>query len=308
MSLILYAYCNPDNIPHQTQCGELPGTPFYIGIGKSGRHLDHLKLAKGSKQDTVNAKKTQHIRQLINCNTLPLIVVLKERLMLDEAKLLEKSIIAEIGTESPVKYVEKRGTLLNLHYGGGGGVGSKKPKSEETRKKISVSMKKIIKTPEQIAAFIAAGANRIRSAEENARRGKSISKTLSNRPPEEVALQMEKRRAKGWVSEEAKTVRATRAANGDFKHSEDTKKKIAKLTAEAMADKAVKAKMVASSEKRWANDEERKKVAERNSKTFQLTNRETGEMLVIKNMQAFCRQTGSHPRKVLKEFEVSALL
>lgn len=304
MGLILYAYCNPDNQPLPIDCGELPGTPFYIGIGKPGRQLDHLKLAKGKKQDTINPRKTQHIRHLIDCNMLPHIIVMKDGLTLDEAKRLEKSVIAEIGTVAVVKHVEKRGPLLNLHRGGGGGVGSKKPKSAETRAKMSAAKMGIKLTPEQRARFVTCGANRVRSPEENRRRGESIARSLQSRPPEEVAAQMEKRKSKGWISEEAKAIRAERVANGDLKHSAKTKKKIAKSVTEAMATEEVKQKMVEGAARRWSDDAERKKVAERNSKTYQLTHRETGEVLIIKNMQAFCRDTSSHPRRVLKEYLV----
>lgn len=304
MSLILYAYCNPDNQPLSIECGTLPGTPFYIGIGKPGRQLDHLKLAKSKKQDTVNPRKTQHIRHLIECNTLPHITVLKEGLMLEDAKRLEKSTIAEIGTESEVKHVEKRGTLLNLHCGGGGGVGSKKPKSRETRRKMSEAKRGWKPTPEHRAAFIAGGANRVRSAEENKRRGESISRSLQSRSAEEVAAVMNKRRAKGWISDEARAKRALQVENGELKHSTKTKKKISKIVTAVMAQEDVKQKMRDGAERRWSDSAERQKVADRNSKTYQLTHRETGEVLVIKNMQAFCRQTGSHPRKVWKQYVV----
>ena len=103
-------------------------------------------------------------------------------------------------------------------------------------------------------------------------------------------------------------MRAKRAADGDFKHDAKTKKKIAKLTAEAMAADEVKQKMVDGAVRRWSDDAERKKIAERNSKTYQLTHKETGEGLVIKNMQAFCRQTSSHPRKVHNEWQIEQLV
>ncbi len=67
----------------------------------------------------------------------------------------------------------------------------------------------------------------------------------------------------------------------------------------------VKEKMKVGAKKRWANPEEAKKVSERNSKTYQLVHRETGKVLIVKNLRKDCLENKTHHRKIFKEYEVT---
>ncbi len=78
-------------------------------------------------------------------------------------------------------------------------------------------------------------------------------------------------------------------------------------TSEGMSDPKVVAKMKRSSKKRWSNPEARKKIANQNSRTFKLTHRQTGKIIIVKNLAQYCRDHRTHHRKIHLEFIVESI-
>jgi len=313
----IYVYCNEGSDEFVTSFGILPGTPFYVGQGIKDRMLSHLKEALNPPKNA-NKMKIAVIKRHLTSGRMPYILKVREGLTKKEADALEVMLISEIGTKAEVEGVEKRGPLSNLHKGGTGG---HIPRSNESNKKISEKLKgrvctwgsKISAThkekgirpsDEHIQKFIQGGANHIRSEEENAKRGKAISKAMT---PEVTAKRTATRKANGWVSGEALARREELVASGALKHSEEAKANISSATKQAMSDPNVKEKMKAGAKKRWANPEEARKVSERNSKIYQLVHRETGEVLIVKNLGKYCVENGTSHYWVFKEFEVTKI-
>ena len=301
---ILYVYCNPDPKSFKTSLGTLPGIPFYVGIGSPKRKYDHLQMVRLGYVPKKSNQKHDHIKKLFDCNTLPIIVEIKSGLAVTEAKQLEISLIAEIGTVKEVKYVSKRGPLLNEHRGGGGGVGRKKPHSEATRKKISEAKMGVRLSPQHCA---------------------NISKgiTIALNAPGMHEKLVEAQRTKTWTEEHSKAASA-RAKNinrspeywakiaktkeeNPYTHSKEVCEKISKNTTNAMAKANVIEKMKKSSAERWERPEEKKKIANKNSRTFQLTDKETGEILIVKNLASYSRETGQGLWWIHKKFQVIKL-
>ena len=101
--------------------GRFDNEPIYIGIGSGNRHLDHLK-----RKDV--HPLTSKISSIKKSNLEPIIFKYRENMALEDAKNLEKKLIASIGRKAL-----NEGTLLNLS---GGGDGNFNP-SPETRKKLA---------------------------------------------------------------------------------------------------------------------------------------------------------------------------
>lgn len=299
---ILYAYCTPNTESFETSFGVLPGTPFYIGIGKPTRQFDHLKEASSKNPKCTN--KINFIKSLIDYNTPPKIIQLMSGLTSKEAKELEIKLIAEIGTQKEVKSVEKCGPLFNLHKGGGGGVGKKTPHSLEARKKISLA-RTGIKNSETHNRAISIGVTKALNAPGmheklvEAQRTKTWSVQHSLDAAE---------RAKNivWTDEHRQNLSKSIQERG-YTHSEEMKELISARTQEAMDDPEVKEKMIESSAKRWNSESgqaEKQKIADKNSRSFQLTDKETGETVFIKNMSAYSRETGLGHWFIHKKYNV----
>lgn len=301
-NITLYAYCEPKDVPFETSLGTLPGTPFYVGIGSLSRKLDHLREARKADTERTNILKINKIKSLLNCNIEPIVHTVKDGLTISEAKELEKTLIAELGTIKCVRGVSKRGPLSNLHKGGGGGVGRKKPMSEETKRKISTSR-----------------LGHKNSAEHNAAISKGITLTL-NAPGMHEKLSTAQRtktwteehskaaseRAKNWVRtpEIRKKISVSNIGNV---HTDESKLKISENTIKAMTSPELREQLRTSSKNRWSNPEERSKIGAKNAKSFQLTHRQTGEVKMITNMKAFCREISSDEYWVRKMYEVVRL-
>lgn len=252
-----------------------------------------------------NKLKIETIKQLLNCNTPPVIFELRIRLTSTEAKELEKLLIAEIGTIVEVKSIALRGPLTNLHKGGGGGVGSNKPKSQETKNKISASKldkKNTIETNAKISEALRIALNAPGMHEKLSLAQKNKTWTAEHSAAASA-------RSKNLVRDEAYW-RKVREGQSRVDHTcdEETRVKISKSVKISMADKEVIAKMKASSKARWSNDEERKKIGEKNSRSFELVHRGTGERFVIKNLTAYCRENNTYHRKVEKIYNVTKLI
>jgi hypothetical protein len=298
---VLYVYCLPTGNPFKTSLQVLPGEPFYVGIGSAKRKFDHLKFAILGKSSPTN-KKLDLIRELINCNTEPVILELRSGLSVSEAKALEKSLIAEIGTIDIVKGVLNRGPLYNLHSGGGGGVGSKKPRSEETKLKMSKAKTGHKNTEEHNAsiskglrlAFKAPGMHEKLSA---AQRSKLWTPEHSKAASD---------RMKNRIVSEA-TRKKLSIVNTGKHHTEESKIKMSIKLKAVMSSEEVLEKLRSASAIRWQRPEELAKIAKRSSKTYSLTHNITGETFVISNMQLYCRTNKTYPRKVEKEYTVKII-
>lgn len=260
----VYVYCNVDAMPFVTSSGILPGVPFYVGMGTGQRWMAHLAEAKAHPKKC-NRRKVNTINKILRTGAVPQIVKLAKGLSKEDAVALEMKLIAEIGTLVIVEGVVKRGPLTNLHRGGAGGF------------------------------------EHANDLKHRAKRGAAISASNTQAV---IEKRIETRKTNGWFTNEALQRREELVASGALKHTAESCERISTATTVAMNRSDVKAKMVAGAERRWSNPDEKKKIAERNSKTFELIHRETGERLIIKNMAAFCRDTGSHPRKVHKEYLV----
>lgn len=274
--------------------------------------MAHLAEALAPKPNS-NKIKLGCIRKLMQAGKAPIIVKLIDGLTKQEAAKLEVELIAELGTKVKVAGVDKRGPLANLHAGGIGGyversASANKAISEKLKGrkiswagKVSAAKTGVPITPEHAAKLHAGGKNRIRSAEENAKRGAAISAANT---PEVVAKRTKTRRQNGWYSQEALDHRAELVASGALKHTEETKQHLSAKLTEVMANPEIREKMRKSAAKRWSDPAEAEKIRERNSKTYELVHRETGERVIVKNMSAWCRQNGTYQRKVWKEFAV----
>ena len=96
--------------------------PFYVGMGKGHRHLDHLKYAKNAITYRAARNKLSHklnkIIQMLEQGLEPTIVLASENLSSEAAKILEIQYIKSFGRRDL-----GTGTLTNLTNGGEGVVG-----------------------------------------------------------------------------------------------------------------------------------------------------------------------------------------
>jgi len=99
----------------------------------------------------------------------------------------------------------------------------------------------------------------------------------------------------------------TKIDNNTLMHSEETKSKISSTVKASMSAPEIIEKMKISSAKRWANNNERQKIADKNSKTFTLTHRLTGESTTVTNLAKYCRDNSVSYGKVQVDFIVTRL-
>lgn len=121
----VYIYLDPRK-PGNFNYGEyhFDFEPFYVGMGREKRYLDHLIEAQriiiyGAKNRGNNLKRYKIINLLKN-NFYPVILKLKENLPKEEAEILEIQLIKEIG-----RFIYKNGPLTNIANGGNCGIGTK---------------------------------------------------------------------------------------------------------------------------------------------------------------------------------------
>ena len=124
----VYAYCDP-RVHADISCEgfAFEYEPFYIGEGCGLRRFVHLN-------QTMNTQKVKRINAIRQTEQLPIINVLLEGLTKEEARNIEKRLIAQIGTVKVINGI-KRGPLTNLNVGGGG----VRTHSEETKRKMSAA-------------------------------------------------------------------------------------------------------------------------------------------------------------------------
>ena len=299
----VYAYCNADDALYISSKGSLPGTPFYVGRGVGGRWLAHLGEALGTPSKKPNHLKLSAIKKIVAAGQLPVIIKVAEHLTREEADAIETALIAEIGTIANVFGVEKRGPLTNLKTGGTGGYTHRTEAGALAISKAASLRRKGVPISEKHAeALHNGGKNRVRTPEENAKRGAAIAAAFT---PETHAKRIKTRQENGWYSPEALEHRAELVAAGALRPTEETKKQISEKTRVAMTNEGVRAKMRDSAAKRWSNPAEVQKIRDRNSKTFELVHRITGERFIIKNMTAFCRDNKTYHQKVYREYAVT---
>lgn len=113
--------------------------PFYVGKGKKGRYLSHLKGRVLSRNSFFHHK----LKNMLDLGVKPIVSKVYENLTEKEAYELEKKLITKIG-----KRIKSEGPLTNLSDGGGGSpMRGKyhhnwgKKFSKETREKISKKLK-----------------------------------------------------------------------------------------------------------------------------------------------------------------------
>lgn len=102
------------------------GTPFYVGKGKSNRHLAHLQEARKPSTKDTNKLKINTIKKMLNEGKEPKIVFVDKNMDEDSAFELEEFLISEIG-----RIDLKTGTLTNLSNGGEGAAGQSRDMSGE---------------------------------------------------------------------------------------------------------------------------------------------------------------------------------
>lgn len=84
--------------------------PFYIGKGKHKRYLHHMLE---TKENTENIKKWAYIQGLLNKNLFPVISIVKDNLIENDAYDLEERLIKQYGR----KDIDENGILTNICIG-----------------------------------------------------------------------------------------------------------------------------------------------------------------------------------------------
>lgn len=122
-----YVYCYIDEKYNETYeiNGKIyKGRPFYIGKGHGNRDRQHLGLY-------YKRPFYYKLRKMLNENNQPKIIRIEDKLSELEAFKKETQYIAQF------KIIKDNGILLNMNYGGEGGINP----SEDVRRKISNSRK-----------------------------------------------------------------------------------------------------------------------------------------------------------------------
>jgi hypothetical protein len=130
MNKIFYVYIYLDPSKNgEFKYGEysFSNEPFYVGKGKGQRFKQRSSVSK-----TESGYLNNKIRKLDKNGLKPIILKIKDELLENEAFLLEKEVIAQIG-----RLDCKKGPLLNFTDGGEGPAG--KILSQESKLKISKS-------------------------------------------------------------------------------------------------------------------------------------------------------------------------
>jgi hypothetical protein len=108
--------------------------PFYVGKGSDQRCYDHLWMVKNNKH--CNRIITGKIKHIVDCKKEPIIVIIKNNMLEEDAFCLEEDTIYHIG-----RIDKNNGPLANLSDGGVGGTKGYVP-TKQTRLKISLNSKK----------------------------------------------------------------------------------------------------------------------------------------------------------------------
>lgn len=312
-----YAYCYPDKQSNLLSEYGCDFQPFYIGYGTNKRYLSHLTSYNKVNEKKSNPVKCAKIRNIIDQGLVPHIQILKRFENKIQAIEHEIYLINNIGTIVKVNGVNNRGPLSNLHLGGNGGnipktsdglkrlseklkgriinaewrekISNSKTgnthHSQETRKIISEQTKEALKDPLKRKIISNTHKNKPKSQEHKLKLSKHL--TEMNKDPKINARKLQ-----------------SKIQNNTLLHSEETKNKISKSTKQAMSKIEVIDKMKASSRLRWQNESEKINLANKNSKTFKLTHKISGESFIIKNLAQYCRDNKTHHRKVHLEYDV----
>lgn len=283
----VYQYIDPRN-----------NIPFYVGKGMGNRAYQHRQNVSRKTRRTACVN---YCANLVECGFEPIIQIIAENLSEVDAHQLEKNMIAVIGRIG----FELGGTLLNKSKGGKSNTGYRH--TEETKKKLSEIRTGNTSHSEETRQLISKRTSEALMANTEARQ--KISDTHKGKPlkPEHKKKITDHLAKIKSDPDFYKRVIQTRTDNGNLKATKETKAKISKATIEAMQNPEVINKMKQSSAKRWSDPEEREKIAAKNSKTFQLTNRETGETFTISNLAKYCRDNKTYERKVHKQFIVERI-
>jgi len=317
-----YAYCDPSTMSTVLSEHSCLHLPFYVGMGKGDRFLAHLKDYESCKAKKSNPLKCAKIKHIIESGRKPIIVILSQFHQEQNARDHEIALISLIGTIATVDGVERRGPLTNLHKGGRGGAIpktlagkvalSQKLKGRvitaEHRRKISES--KTGNTHHSVETRALISKRTAKALQENLTARNKISQTHrgKSKSPEHYEKLTNHLKAMNCDPLKIKQATETRIANGNHLHSDQTKRMIASSTKSAMTNPTVISKIKRASKKRWSNPDERKKIADKNARTFQLTNKQTGKTLIIKNLAQYCRENNTHHAKVYKEFDIVKLI
>ena len=280
----VYQYCDP-----------VTELPFYIGKGKNGRYLDHIKMVK---RKSINSVCVQKCRAIISAGQFPLINIIFENLTENDAHEKEKELIAKYGRMG----MDINGILLNKSRGGKSNTGYKH--SIETKEKLSKIRTGNTHHSKETRELISKRTSEALLANPEARKKISDThkgKSLSPEHKKKVTDHLARMRSDPSFYDR---VLQSRIDNNNLNHSEETKEKISTRTIEAMKNPDIIKRMKDSSKKRWSNPEERAKIALKNSKSFILTHKITGETFSITNLAQYCRDNKTHHRKVHLEFSV----
>src|SRR3989304_5371964 len=133
----VYCYLDPRN-PGSYNYGEytFEFEPFYIGHGHNRRMNAHIVEAK--RKHYKHSKKLHTIQKLLSLQLNPIIILYKEKLFENDARILEIKMISSIG-----RFDLGKGPLSNLTDGGEGSTGV--IVSEETR--LKQRLKRLGKSP-----------------------------------------------------------------------------------------------------------------------------------------------------------------
>ncbi len=141
----VYAYLDPRKPGKYVYGSDLffEFEPFYIGKGRDKRYLVHYEVAIGKKKGRTdyNNHKFHSIRQIVDCELMPIIIKIYDNITTEEACLHEMLIINSIGRRDLGS-----GPLTNLTDGGESTINV----AQETKNKISVNKKQYYSNPNNI--------------------------------------------------------------------------------------------------------------------------------------------------------------